>query len=64
MNDDDEEENAEWEKVGDPEFNVSFQLGGCQAGKTADVDGPVEPDIHSSNSDWPITIIAMMRPTV
>ena len=42
-----EEEYAEGEKISRPEINVGFELGRCQTGEATDVDGPVEPSIHS-----------------
>lgn len=46
-----EEEDREWKEVSSPEVNTCFKLSGCQTGKTADIDCPVKPGIHSLNCD-------------
>jgi len=46
-----EEKYTERKEVCSPKSDVSFELSSCQAGESANVDGPVEPCVHALDGD-------------
>ena len=60
-NKDGEEEHAKGKEVSGPKVDACFKLSGCQAGQTANVDGPVEPGVHALDSDGGVDDDAFAR---
>jgi hypothetical protein len=60
-NENSEEKHTERKEICGPKADVSFKLSGCQAGESANVDGPVEPCVHALDGDGGVDDDAFAR---